>query len=654
MWFCPTFTKYCFRMNRKVLTGFLLLLSTLLYAQQPQDSVTKRILKQWNLSADLTDEVTIPFDTTFSLFNRFRLTDRYSPVNAGLGNYGLPFYQLNFFDRISHPDKYLYSAYLPLMYLPERSLFMNTQTPFTELVWTIGGSKEIAEQTFRVRHSQNVNRFLNFGLVYDIVYSLGQYSYQRSEDKNFTFFTSYTGDRYKLYLSAGLNNMTAFENGGIRFSEQLREFETREVEVNMGALNKASNFLRNNNLLIVQRYTPGRGKTQVNDSIPVPSGKAKALNGTFTHILKMEGNKRTYSDSYPLSGFYDTTFINTSSTFDSLSTRSFDNALRFDFLAGREGKFSLGGGAGIRNEIRRYSQIVPLPGSLSSDTAVWHKSSNVLLGKLYNNIGESFQWTARGELYISGYRAGDFDLNGVITKSFKLPRGTALWEVSGGVMNRQPSFWYERWGSNNFQWNRPLKKEFRIDAATKFSFPARGTLLRLNYAVIDNYTDFGSDALPAQHTGGLSVISLYVHKDFRVWKLHLDNDLLVQQSSNEDVLDLPLLTVRSAFYFEHLFLFRKTNGKLNTQFGADLTWHSLYSPYSYMPSTGRFYRGDGTREGNYPFLNVFLNVKLQRTRMFVMYDHVNSGFSGYNYFMVPDYPLNVRMFRFGIAWTFYD
>ncbi len=641
-------------MRRKVFTGLLLLFSTLLFAQQPQDSVKKKILKQWNLSADLTEEVIIPFDTTFSLFNRFRLTDRYSPVNAGLGNYGLPFYQINFFDRISHPDKFLYSSYFPLMYLPEKSLFMNTQTPFTELVWSIGGSREIAEQTFRIRHSQNVNRFLNFGLVYDIVYSLGQYSNQRSEDKNFTFFTSYTRDNYKLYMSAGLNNMTAFENGGIRYPEQLKEFETREVEVNMGSLNNAKSFLRNNNLLLVQRYTPGKKKTAVNDSLPAPEQKSSSLNGTFTHILTLEGNKRTYSDDFPLSGFYDTTYINSSSTFDSLSTRSLDNTLRFDFQAGREGRFRLGGGVGIRNEIRRYSQIVPLADTQGSDTAVWHKSNNVLLGRLFNDIGESFHWTARGELYISGYRAGDFDLNGVITKSFDLPKGTALWEITGGVMNRQPSFWYEQWGGNNFKWDRTLKKEFRIDAGTRFSFPARGTWLRLNYAVIDNYTDFGRDALPSQHTGGLSVISLLAHKDFRVWKLHLDNDLLFQESSNTDVLDLPVLTVRSAFYFEHLFLFRKTNGKLNTQLGADFTWHSLYSPYSYMPSTGRFYRGDRSPEGNYPFLNVFLNLKLQRTRMFVMYDHVNSGFSGYNYFMVPGYPMNVRMFRLGIAWTFYD
>jgi hypothetical protein len=73
-----------------------------------------------------------------------------------------------------------------------------------------------------------------------------------------------------------------------------------------------------------------------------------------------------------------------------------------------------------------------------------------------------------------------------------------------------------------------------------------------------------------------------------------------------------------------------------------------------MPATGRFYRQDVTKIGDYPFINVFLNVKLIRTRIFIMFDHVNSGFMGHNYFMIPSYPQNIRMLRYGVAWTFYN
>jgi hypothetical protein len=289
-----------------------------------------------------------------------------------------------------------------------------------------------------------------------------------------------------------------------------------------------------------------------------------------------------------------------------------------------------------------------------ADTAIWRRNNNALVGKLFNNIGNKFNWEATGELYLTGYKAGDFNISGVITKYFSWKKGRAFWNVTGGIQSKQPSFWYNQWGGNNFEWQNSFSKEFRVDVGTQFSWPGRNADIKFNYSVIDNYTDFDTLALPAQHTGGLSVASFYLRKDMRAWKFHLTTDLLVQQSSNSDILDLPLLSVRSAGYFDHTFIFRKTNGRLSTQLGIDLNYNTTYHPYAYMPATGRFYRQDKYLAGNYPFLNVFLNIKLKRTRIFLMFDHVNAGFSGYNYFQVPTYPMNTRMFRYGIAWTFYD
>jgi len=638
----------------------LLAISSGLYAQN-QDSVkSKRILKQWNLTPDFSAETSIPFDTVFSLFNRYRIADRYSPVNATLGNYGLSFYQINFFDRITDPDKFLYSFYYPLIWTPDKALFMNTQVPFTELVWSFAGPRETSEQTFRVRHSQNINRFLNFGLIYDIIYSLGQYNYQRAEDKAFTFYSSYTGIKYKMYFSAGINNLISYDNGGITDKDELKKdktqdnFNTRDVPVNLGALDKASSLMKNRNLLLVQRYTLGANAAEKPDSTIKDRSGLAGLSGTFSHIFTIESTKRTYSDSYPLSGFYDTVFINNSLTFDSLYARSIKNTIRFDFTTDETRKFTLGGGVGLRNEILRYSQIIPTHDSTLADTSVWNKNNNVLVGRLYNNIGDKFRWMATGELFISGYRAGDFNINGEISKSFDWKIGRAAWLITGGIANRQPSFWFEQWGSNHFEWQNNFNKELRIDLGSTFTYPARMTKIRFNYAIIDNYTDFDDKALPAQHTGGFSVVSLAVNKELRLWKFHLASDVIVQKSSNTNVLDLPLITTRSAGYFEHLFRFESTGGRLNMQLGVDLTYHTLYHPYSYMPATGRFFRQDKVTTGNYPFMNAFVNLKVKRTRIFIMFDHVNEGFMGYDYEMIPFYPMNTRMFRYGIAWTFYD
>ena len=640
-------------MTRYISIIILFLISTCLFAQK-QNNTGQRILKQWNLTSDFTEEVTIPFDTVFSLFNRFRIADMYSFANASMGNYGLPFYQINFFDRITDPDKFLYSNYYPVMYVPDRALFMNTQVPFTEIVWTFGAPTKTSEQTFRVRHSQNVNRYFNFGLVYDIIYSLGQYNYQRAEDKAFTLFSSYTKEKYKLYFSAGINNLISYENGGIVDKVQLSQFVPREVHVNLGDPDRANSTLKNRNILLVQRYTLGGKAENEVDSTSVKRTGFLGLSGTFSHIFIWENNRRTYADNYPESGFYDTVFIQSNTTFDSLFSRSIKNTVRFDFLTDPSRKFRFGGGFGFRTEFHRYSQIIPTHDTTLADTAVWNRSNNAIIGRLFNNIGDNFRWLATGELFLTGYRAGDFELDGEISKSFDWKKGRASWLIFGSLINRQPSFWYGQWGGNHFEWHNNFNKELRIDIGTGFSYPARKAELKFNYAIIDNYTDFDTLALPSQHTGALSVAALTIKKEMRAWKFHLATDLLIQQSSNPDVLDLPLVTIRSAGYFEHLFRFDETHGKLNVQLGADVTIHTKYHPYSYMPATGRFYRQDQILAGNYPFINVFLNLKVQRTRAFIMFDHVNSGLMGYDYFMIPTYPMNIRMFRYGIAWTFYN
>jgi len=642
-------------MKRVVIIFFLIAASSLISAQQhANETAQPKIIRQWTLSPDFTEEVSIPFDTVFSLFHRYRISDRKSPVNATLGNYGLPFYQISFFERIFDPDKFLYTWYYPFMYHPGNTVFMNTQVPFTEIVWTYGSPRETSEQTFRVRHSQNVNRYFNFGLIYDIIYNLGQYNYQRAEDKTFTFYSSYTGPKYKAYFAIGINNIVSYENGGIADpTEDLSQYETRDIPVNLGSLNVAESILKNQNILLVQRYTIGNRPASEDSTIQTRKGFL-GLSGTFSHILTWENDKRTYSDIGTEYGFYNSIYIDSSATFDSLYSRELKNTIRFDFATDESRKFRLGGGVGLRNELFRYSQIIPTHDISFADTARWNRINNAIIGRLFNNIGGKFSWNANGELFLTGYRAGDFTLKGEIVKSFEWNKGTASWMINGSIINRQPSFWYGQWGGNHFEWHNELKKEFRIDLGTSFVYPALKTNIRFNYAIIDNYTDFNTLALPSQHEGGLSVTELTASKEFRLWKFYLNADVIVQKSSNADILDLPLFAGRSAIFFEHHFRFKQTNGKLSAQLGAEAMYHTLYYPYSYMPATGRFYRQDQEKTGNYPFIDVFLNLKLKRTRIFVMLDHLNSGLMGNNYYMIPSYPMNIRMLRYGLAWTFYN
>ncbi len=618
-----------------------------------------RIIRQWNLSADFSEEVPVTFDTLFSLFNRYRITDLYSPVNAYLGNYGLPYYSLNFFDRINDPDKYLYYNLYHFMHSHENALFMNLQVPFTELKWAFSGERETSEQVFRITHSQNITRKLNFGLIYDIIFSLGQYSNQRSEDKTFTFYTSYTGSVYKLYVSAGVNGLFGQENGGITSKDELDILiaDTRDVPVNLGSLNDAQSLLKNRNFLVVQRLT-FLGAQPDHDTVPAKKSVSVPLTGTFSHIFQLDYSRRMYSDASPASGFYDSIYISTSKTFDSLSSKFVKNTFRFDFMTDPTKPVRMGAGFGFRNENFWFGQIIPEQDTIASDTANWFRGNNVLLGRFSSYIGDKFHWVVNGELFFDRYRQGDFKIDGLMSKSFDLKKGKLEWLITGALNRRTPSFWYSRWGGNNFRWNVDLRKESRMDIGTRVIFPARNMDLRFNFALINNYLDFDTLALPSQDTSTLSVLSLALKKDFRLWKFHLVPDVILQKSSNTEVLELSQASIRAAAYIEHVFNFKKTNGRLSTQLGIDVTYHTLYHPYNYMPSTGRFYRQVQTETGNYPFVNAFLNIKLKRTRFFLMFDHLNYGMMNpemmYNYEMMPLYPLAGRRFAFGLAWTFYN
>jgi hypothetical protein len=647
-------------MRRNALIILVLWLPVFISAQEAPDTSKHRIIRLWTLSGDYSEEVAVSIDTSFSLAHQHKKADKYSPFNAYLGNYGLPLYQMNFFDRPTDPDKFLYWYYYPFMKHPGNPVFVNTQVPFTEMGYSHAGNRDRAEQTFLIRHSQNVNRYFNFGLLLDVVYSLGYYSYQRSDDKNFTYFSSYTGEKYKLYLSGGVNNVTSYENGGIVDKEQLSQFDTRDVQVKLGNLNQAISTIKNRNLLIVQRYTVGKTPAAGSDSVAKNTGKkGLRLNGTFSHIFLWDKTRRSYIDNYPLSGFYDTSAINynRSQTFDSLSMRALKNTIRFDFNTDESRKVSLGIGFGIRNELFRYTQETRLPANPAYDTILvpsLKNSNNILVGRVFNNIGDKFRWVATGELYFTGYRSGDIEIDGLITKEFVLNKGKVRWDITGSMRNTTPSFWMHSYNSNHFRWSDDLQKEFRIDAGTKINYPDYRLSARFNYAIIDNFTYFGQDALPAQHSGGLSVLSLLVKKEFSAWKFHLANDVLVQKSSNSDIVDLPLVCIRSAAYFEHNFHFELTNGDLNTQTGIEAVYNTSYKGLSYMPATGVYYQVQNGQVGNYPYINAFINIKIKRTRIYLMMEHINHGFTGYDYFLVPSYPMIIRMFKYGFSWTFYD
>jgi len=123
---------------------------------------------------------------------------------------------------------------------------------------------------------------------------------------------------------------------------------------------------------------------------------------------------------------------------------SLKNTVRFDFSTNERRKFRLGGGFGIRNELYAYTQSSLGPITPVINSFDWKRNNNVVVGRLFNNIGSNSDGERRG-IISDRLPAGDFRVKGDITRDFDFRKGRAVWNITGGVSDLTPSDWYQHW-----------------------------------------------------------------------------------------------------------------------------------------------------------------------------------------------------------------
>ena len=136
-------------------------------------------------------------------------------------------------------------------------------------------------------------------------------------------------------------------------------------------------------------------------------------------------------------------------------------------------------------------------------------------------------------------------------------------------------------------------------------------------------------------------------KNFKIGILNWDNKLTYQTSSDQKVIPLPKFSI-----YSNLYLLFKVANVLDVQLGIDCDYYTKYKSVAYQPATMSFYNQDEIEIGNYPFMNLYANMKLDKARFYVMFTHVNQGMTGNNYFSLPHYPLNPRRFQLGVSVDF--
>ena len=216
----------------------------------------------------------------------------------------------------------------------------------------------------------------------------------------------------------------------------------------------------------------------------------------------------------------------------------------------------------------------------------------------------------------------------------------------GEFLNEETPYLMRHYRSNHFIWNNNFGKQRTYAFGGTVQLGRTGTTLSAGVKNLQNYVYFGPDALPVQYDGNVQVFHATLQQNFRAGILNWRNKVTYQTSTNENVLPLPKLAVYSNLFL----LFRVAT--LHVQLGVDCDWYTKYYAPAYQPATASFINQHEVKLGNYPFMNVYANMKLGRTRFYVMMSHINQGWFSNDYFSVVDYPLNPRRFQLGLSVDF--
>ena len=149
----------------------------------------------------------------------------------------------------------------------------------------------------------------------------------------------------------------------------------------------------------------------------------------------------------------------------------------------------------------------------------------------------------------------------------------------------------------------------------------------------------------------MSVFKIGLQKNFAVKGLHLDNNLLFQASSNEDVLPLPMLAANLKWYFQ----FDVVRNVMQMQIGANALYTTKWYAPAYSPQSGMFHNQNTNKYGDCPYIDAFVNIQWKRATIFVKVININMGWpnNSADYFSADGYIRPQRGIKFGVWWPFY-
>ena len=620
---------------------------------------------QWTVVRNTNKVNVAPIDTTLALWRLDYPHQHKRLGNNSVGGLGQASQEVNYFERNTSRDFAFARPYEAYAYSLDNVPFYNMKHPYIWMTYLESGQKRYREEHFEITASQNINPSTSFSVNYKARGAKGKYDRSRVKNQNVAATFAHTGKRYSVHAAFMHNHIDQQESGGVVGEWAITDtvFEMPSGVPMRLAAAEANNLYRNTSFFVKQSFgIPLKRMTERDFSMA-------DLSAVYIgHLFEYNSWSKVYTDKYATytderyernengtfkshtDTYYKDWFLNPENTRDSLAERIITNRLFVQVQPwNRNGVVgTIDGGVGL--DLHTYSQFA-LTDYLSGKYERVNKTAWFAYAGIDGKIRKYVDWGASFKLYPSGYRGGDFDLraHAAFTAFIKGKPFTLSGEFSQS--SSSAGYWMDHWLSNHYMWQNDFGKENETRFNVAFTVPDHGIELGFWQSVVTDKIYYGADCKPAQHSGAVSLTSIYAQKNFTIKGLHLDHRVLVQLTSNREVVPVPLVSAFLSYYYE----FWVKRDVLRVQIGLDGRFNTSYYAQGYNPALSVFYNQNEVKIGNYPYVDAFVSAKWKRMRILFKYQHLNKGlFGNGEAFQVARYPLNPGMFKLGISWAFYD
>ena len=638
----------------------LVLLAATLSAAAKQPRIRTEV-KTWTMPGYTAVADTIAFrDTVMLNYHDVDVQQLYSLSSTMNGNVLVSPIQSRV---INHRQKTIDDPFAwslaPYVVTPQEQRFFNVTTPYSTVAYKKGFVSGHEENDIDFVFTGNIGRRLNLGVEMDYLNSAGHYQNTAGKLYRGSVWGSYTGAHYSMHAAFGWSQLSSFDNGGLKDVNDLKSsLNAEDIPVRLNAMTSyryLSGYLHNQYAIAKDR--------EYHDSIEVIEDGHRVKRDTikveyiplmtFSHIFETNNSNRRYIEKTANQGFYDTTYYDSSRTHDTTDVLTIRNTLAVTFCEAYNTKLKFGITAFAMNECQRFMRD-----SVPYDSIYDYKWTNNTFvgGAIHKHSGANVHYHVEGQVCVVGYKIGEFDVNGRLKTKFNAGKSPLYIGARAYVKSEKPSYYLQHYKSNHVMWDNDFNFTFRVLGGATVGYDYKWVKPRIDFS-FENITNpiyiASADWKPRQYQGSVQIITGDVGLDLTTPWINWENRAVVQHSTRDSVMSVPLVIVQSRLYY-HGTWFKA----LDAQIGVDVRYFTRYHAPVLCPATGMFATQSNTYVGNYPWMNVYANfyVRSIHLRFFAHYQHLNHLFMKNNidYLSMPNYPTNRDVFRAGLAWHFYN